>query len=442
MTVLPRIVRERLEHGGIGTTLAVGSAAAMVVRVVGAGLGFAVQVVLARFLGVVEYGVFSYAIAWLTILALLSRLGWESTLIRFLAKYRVHDRWSEMRGILRVSDLTVSAASLMLAAAASAVVWVLRGRLGVTEAGALWLAMVALPPVALLGLRRSSLRGLKRVVLAFLPEQVLRPVILGVGAWAAYRASDNMLDAPQALLVYLAMTLVLLSVASVWRRRSLPPEVKTSPPVFHTRQWLRVALPLLLLVGMQLITSQTDIIMLGALLGSAEVGIYVPATRVAVLASFGLYAANTIVAPMISELFGSGRMDELQRLVRLTTRGVTAFTVPVALGLLLTGRWILELFGPEFGVGYVALVILMAGQIVQASAGPVGYLMTMTRYERQAAAILAVAAVANIVLNALLIPIWGRNGAAVATTTSLIFWNVAMLIFVKRQMGIRVTLLG
>ena len=193
---------------------------------------------------------------------------------------------------------------------------------------------------------------------------------------------------------------------------------------------------------MQLITSQTDIIMLGALKGTSEVGIYVPATRVAVLASFGLYAANTIVAPMISELFGSGRMDELQRLVRLTTRGVTAFTVPVALGLLLTGRWILELFGPEFGVGYVALVILMVGQIVQASAGPVGYLMTMTQYERQAAAILAAAAFANILLNALLIPIWGRNGAAVATATSLILWNVAMLIFVRTRMGIRVTLLG
>ena len=100
----------------------------------------------------------------------------------------------------------------------------------------------------------------------------------------------------------------------------------------------------------------------------------------------------------------------------------------------------LGLFGPEFTRGYWALAILTVGQLVNASVGSVGFLMSMTGHQREAARVFAGAAVLNVVLNASLIPLWGINGAAIATATTTIIWNVALALYVWRRLGVRATI--
>jgi O-antigen/teichoic acid export membrane protein len=89
----------------------------------------------------------------------------------------------------------------------------------------------------------------------------------------------------------------------------------------------------------------------------------------------------------------------------------------------------------------VPLLILLTGQVVNALAGSVGLIMTMTSHQNQAGAIIAVSTAANITLNALLIPLFGLAGAAISTAFTMALWNVAMLIFVQRRIGINSTIL-
>jgi O-antigen/teichoic acid export membrane protein len=162
---------------------------------------------------------------------------------------------------------------------------------------------------------------------------------------------------------------------------------------------------------------------------------------VANVIAFGLVAVNAWAAPLISDLHTRGDHAALQRMVRLAARGIFAFTLPVSLVVVVGGTWILALFGHEFVRAYTALVILTASQVVNALVGPVGFLMTMTGRQNLAAKILALHAVMMIVLNLLLIPRMGIEGAAVATGFTRVSWNVVMALAVWRTMRVRATIL-
>jgi O-antigen/teichoic acid export membrane protein len=78
----------------------------------------------------------------------------------------------------------------------------------------------------------------------------------------------------------------------------------------------------------------------------------------------------------------------------------------------------------------------LVGQIANAAAGSVGWMLTMTGHERQATAVLGIAATAQIGLNAVLIPLFGSVGAAVSAMLTVVSWNLAMAILVWRNLKI------
>jgi O-antigen/teichoic acid export membrane protein len=92
--------------------------------------------------------------------------------------------------------------------------------------------------------------------------------------------------------------------------------------------------------------------------------------------------------------------------------------------------------------GYVALVILAAGQLFNVAIGPVGWLLVMTGHQGYAALVLAASTGLNVILNFLFIPKWGLEGAAVATTISTVLGNLFLAVIVYRRLGIHGTVLG
>jgi O-antigen/teichoic acid export membrane protein len=68
--------------------------------------------------------------------------------------------------------------------------------------------------------------------------------------------------------------------------------------------------------------------------------------------------------------------------------------------------------------------------------GSVAQLLNMTGHERDMARGVVIAAISNIVLNAVLIPPFGMQGAAIATATTLLIWNYLLYRDVKYRLGI------
>jgi O-antigen/teichoic acid export membrane protein len=142
------------------------------------------------------------------------------------------------------------------------------------------------------------------------------------------------------------------------------------------------------------------------------------------------------LAPVVAELYARGEKERLQRLITKSAWAALLGSLPIALGMILFGRWVLLIFGKDFTGGNTALAILSAGQLVNVGMGSVALLLNMTGHERDTARGVGIAALANIILNAALIPLWNINGAAAASAISLAIWNILLAWWVYKRIGI------
>jgi len=280
------------------------------------------------------------------------------------------------------------------------------------------------------------------VVLGQLPDSLIRPFSFLALVVISYLLLGNRFNSSWSVGMQVGAAAIALGFGIFMLMRHVPKAINDTPPEYDSRGWMRSALPFLFIGGMQLINNQTDIVMLGALHGAEVVGIYRVSTRVAQLVIFVLGAANMVLQPTIAKLYAVRDMQRLQRVATQSARVVLLVSVPIAIVLIVSGRSMLLIFGQEFTKGAMALAILSAGQLVNAAMGSVGLILNMTGNERDTARGVAIAAVVNVALNAILIPLWGMNGAATATATSLVVWNVILAMQVVRRIGIYPTALG
>ena len=96
--------------------------------------------------------------------------------------------------------------------------------------------------------------------------------------------------------------------------------------------------------------------------------------------------------------------------------------------------------GDSFTAQNTTLEILMLGQIVSGIAGPAGYLLAMTGNQKILALIVLTTALLNIILNYILIPEYGTNGAAFATLSTIIITNVTMATVAIKRLKINPTI--
>jgi len=439
---LVQIVFSRERDGGLRAYLIHGAAWSFALKIAATGIAFVISVILARVLGAGGYGTYAYAMALVGLLGVPATLGLPQLVLRNVAAYQTRSEWGLMRGLLRQANQVVLLTAFVIGAIALLVSWLLRGNFDPMMLTAFWLALTILPLGAVNGLRSTTLRGLGYVVLGQLPGSLIRPFSFLALVVTTYLLLGNRFNSSWAVGMQVGAAAIALGFGMFMLARHMPEAMKDTPPEYDSRAWIRSALPFLFIGGMQLINNQTDIVMLGALQGAEVVGIYRVATRAAQLVVFILTAANTVLQPTIAKLYAVRDMQRLQRVVTKSARVVLLISVPIAIVLIVFGRWILLIFGQDFTKGAMALAILSLGQLVNAAMGSVGLILNMTGNERDTARGVAIAAVVNVALNAILIPLWGMNGAATATATSLVVWNLILAVQVVRRLGIYPTALG
>lgn len=429
------------EHDGKGALLLYrGAAGAFAVQVGGAGLGLAVHVVIARLLGAAGYGTYTLALTWVSVLSVLALLGQGIGVVRFVPTYVHGEAWSQLRGLRRGASAVVLAASGAVSLLGGCLVYLLRSRLGEGLEITMLAGFVLLPVLTQLQLSGALHRGLKRAASSSAFNSLVRPTLLLALVLGYSFGLHARLTAPLAMGATCLAALGALVASERFLNRAWPPEARRASPRYETRSWLTVGGQLFFLAVIGIVLNRVDVLVLGGMTGAADVGPYYAAVQIGAISAYGLNAVNTILAPLIAERYAAGDRDALAKLVHRAawlTFSVTGLVCLVAAGL---GRWILGLFGPGFEVAYIPLLIILGGQCVNAASGPVGFLMTMTRFERQAPAIFGGGAVVNVLLSVLLIPQLGILGAATATATATVVWNVAALVFVRRNLDVNPTI--
>ncbi|MEX0729493.1 MAG: flippase [Aquisalimonadaceae bacterium] len=422
--------RGRLVRGGAGS---------LTVKLAGTLLAVLVAIILARALGPDGYGIYALVYAVVTLLAIPAQLGLPELMVRETAKAHAREQWGVLRGLWRWGTASVFVFSIILLCLGLAGIWIIGERLGVQQQATFLFGLFLVPLVALGNLRGAALKGLRRVVLGQLPQNILRPGLLILFLMAVLVLFPSAPFTPaHAMALHAVAAVIAFGVGAwiLWNAR--PNELKNRPlPVYIPREWFGAAFPLALIAGIHLINQHTDILMIGIFCSMEEVGIYKVVVTGATLVAFGLQAVNVMVAPYFARLHTQGELVKLQRLVTLSARAILALAIPVVALFLFKGDVVLGLvFGEEYAVGHSALAILALGQLVNAATGSVGTLLNMTGHERDTMRGLAVAAVANVLLNLALIPAFGIVGAAFATAISLVLWNFLLWWFVRNRLGI------
>jgi len=370
------------------------------------------------------------------VLSLVAKLGFDNTSLRFVAQYRaVHNHnllWGLVRYSSRLSGLASVAGAVLLATTALLLQSDINGDL----ATCLMLAGGVLAIMPLTQVYEATLIALGRVVQG-LTSLIVTPLLFMVLLFAMNRWTGIALASPTAMLLYIAASLASFLIVRGLLRQSLGQYLpgNRAAPTSHGA-WLAMAIPMMALHVLVYIQGQSGTILCGLFLGTEQSGLYTTAARMAGLAVFGLQSINTIAAPRIAALHGSGRTHELQDYMQMCSWGSLGFALPLAVLIGILARPLLMLFGPEFVAGQGPLLILLFGLVINAATGPVAQLLYMTGHHAACLKLYAAMATVVLALQIFCIPRYGIMGAAVITCGVQIVWNISLVFMAKARLGV------
>ncbi|MFX0196259.1 MAG: oligosaccharide flippase family protein [Candidatus Hodarchaeota archaeon] len=411
------------------------SAAAFWSRIYAVAFHYLIALIIARVLGPKLMGSFFLGFTILSLLSVFCQLGLGGGLLKFLSIRLMDEDYGYVKRTLLFSVKIVLGVSL----GAGALLFIFRDTLSLRIFGdpdlklVLIFIAITLPFYSLFNLAVEALKPFKKIDLLVAVQNLLFPtlnlLLVAVLFWMGLRLSSPLTS------LLLATLLSLVAFSFLFKR--LVPEGSFNPGYpLDARELFSVSIPIYLSYVMTLIMFWADTVMVGIFETSKEVGIYTAAAKTAAFVAFFLLAVNYILPSLTTQLYEKGEKGELESLARRTARWNLIFALTVTIAFCLFGKEILSLFGREFVIAYTPLLFLSLGQAVNAGAGSVGYILTMTGFQKTQLYISCFSAVLNIFLNTLLIPLFSIIGAALATGFTLAFWNIMSAYFVSRRVGI------
>lgn len=236
--------------------------------------------------------------------------------------------------------------------------------------------------------------------------------------------------------VFICYLLAILSIVVIQLGYFFSSKPKTNKLKKVTKkELLKSSLPMMFSGFLLFLLSLTDVFMLEILKSSTEVGIYNAAFKVASLGFIFITAINVVIAPKIAVLFHKEQLQEMHKVIVQATRLISLLTLPLVIIIILFRSYILGYFGEEFISGEQTLVYIVLGILFSAMCGTVDQILNMTNNQRILRNIVITSFFLNVILNYILIPKYGINGAALASLVTNVLLNSLCVYFIKRKLG-------
>lgn len=417
--------------------LAKSSFVAFSLKIISAAVGFILNIALARALGAEGAGMYYLALSVTTISSVISRYGLDNSLIRFVAASASQGKWEEVAGLYKNGVLISGGASLIVTCVLETIAPLLAKYIFSNPELSSQIRFMALSivPFSLLNIHAALFIAMKKIRDAMVVQGLCLPIIT-LFLLFPFAKHAGALGAAGAYV----LSCISVCGFAAWLWRKSMPQLKNVRSAFNFEEIKSTSGRMYAIALTNLVVDMTDVLMVGAFLNSTAVGIYSAASRTVMLNSIILLATNAVVGPLFSSLWTNNKKQELNSMARLTTRGMALLALPIFFAVMFFPRLILSAFGKDFIAGIDVLRILELGQFIALATGPVAYLLMMTGHEAFHRNNIILCAVINMALNAILIPILGMIGAAIATTSALTLKNGLALIYVRKKLGIRIFL--
>ena len=401
---------------------------------------FTSSIILARMLGAKEFGIYSIIMAAAALGATIAALGLPNLITREVAKYETREQWSSLKGLLLVVhrwSITTGLLLLTLTAITLFVGWPIDGLSWIIVIP----AMLITPIMALSQIRASILRGLHLVVLADIPDLLVRPVLLLVFVGVIYLTKGHAVASDAVGFQLVCYMLAFLIGLGILLRR-IPSNAKISKPVYHQEYWISEGQHFFWITVVMLLNAQSGLYLSGYLSGPEQSGILQVALQLVALVVLGLSSVNLPLQGKLAKALANDNKSEAQHLVNDAAILGTSISVLAALILVPFSAEIISLFGTEYKDAVNVLRILIFSQVFNAMSGSCGIVLNSAGYQFITLLGVIVALIINILLSFILIPEWGALGAAIAITGNLVVWNTVLVYFALKKTGIYSPLFG
>lgn len=409
---------------GMLFTITRGASLHFVGKVVVDALGFLLHLVLTRGLGAGLYGVYAYGKTIENIALIVTNLGSDKSLLKYLPQYE--DDPVKQRFIFGLAIVTsfggaiVSAAILyVFAPPISDITLNVPQFVGVLRLFALLIVFDTLAKIL-----HSTFRSLERLEYEVLSEKLIRPTLrLGAGA-LALGLGFSLIGVIVALVVASLLTLV-VALYLLLTRFELRPSI-SSKHASHddVYEYYNFSIPLTLQGAGNILMKRVDVLMVGFFLSSTAVGIYNIAVLLAGVLTLPLAAFNRLFPPIASRLYSNENVEKINSLYKTVTRWIFTISFIMAIGAVTYRRELLALFGEEFTAGTTVLVLFVIAQLFNCIGGANGYLLMMTDQQYVLVLNQWMFGILNVILNYVLILEFGLIGAALATASVLAALNI------------------
>lgn len=410
------------------------SSKTLLIKLIALICGILISIFLGQTLGSEGLGVFDFSIKFGSILIIFSMFGFQHVIIKFIAIAKGKSNHNDINTTLKTSLIFNGFLSILIAGIGSLILsLILKIWPAINDIYyPLLIVFFMIIPQTISRVYSASLNGLGKIWQANLVDTTLTTVLVGIGLIVFWNIDLRITPVNVLLLYAFCRIIVTLIVIILWKK-TFKSKVKGE---FKLKPMIKMALPMIIVTGMEVIASNTDIIMLGALGTFSEVGVYSVSVRLALLSSFFLIVSNSAIAPKIANLFKKSKISEIRVMIQRVSKVLGFIGLLFIFSFLFFGNFLLKFWGAEFQAGYFILIILSFGQLFNMTAGCSGMLLVMCGFEKIHGYISLFTVILNIILNFIFILNFGAMGAAVATALTLFISNLTKLIVAKRKIGI------
>ncbi|MBF0622965.1 MAG: polysaccharide biosynthesis C-terminal domain-containing protein [Magnetococcales bacterium] len=294
---------------------------------------------------------------------------------------------------------------------------------------------VLVPVHVLFHLQSALMQGMQRQwafgLIQTLPQQGF--ALLALLIFSLWERDIRLPGAAMAVSVCLTGIVAYWVFRGIWR--GMPLGADTVVGEMSDGALLGVAWPMFMTASAYLVMNWTDTVMIGLIHDETEVGLYSVAMRWALFVPLLLSAVNVIITPKMAACYGRGDARGLREVVQQSARLISIGSLVVALPLVVFPGWFLGWFGGVFTSASTALIFLVLGTLINALCGPVGSVLNMTGGERSFRNTVVLATGINLILNLILVPRYGIEGAAFASMIAVGLYNILGVFQVKRRLG-------
>ncbi|MBU4266022.1 MAG: flippase [Candidatus Altiarchaeota archaeon] len=411
-----------------------GAGIVLVLMVASNFMGYIFRMFLARELGASSYGLI-YAIVALfgVLVTLFMSFGLEASLTRYIPKFRVENKPEKIKGAI----LTVLSLKFLLSVLVCGIIILLSDTLALEyfkapEASILIkIYAVGIIFSSIIATLRPSLQGFQSMKYFSSVDFVKSFFTLAITAPLLFLGLREL--AP--ILGFTLTFIIVLPIFGFLALKKVFPEllrVKAELSSSLTKKLLRFGIPVALAGSASVIISHTDTLLLTYFTSLSEVGLYNAALPTMKLISVMGLAMRAVVFPMSSELWTKGNKEKIASGLSMLYKYAFIVVFFISLIMFLFPEIILGiLFGGEFRQAGIVLRILSVGYLIHTFASVNNITLSGIGKPKEVGKIMFSGAALNLVLNLILIPVYGMEGAAVSTLTAFI------VIFILSVMRLR-----